>query len=201
MTSIRIFFPFIVVISLLMTSCDKDSDNGPISCAELVCQNGGDKVEYVDGTCGCDCEERFTGQDCGTDLCSGFNCENGFLFYSTSNNECGCSCNTGYSGPNCDQTESAQWYGTYTVNDNCVGQSYTITISAGDPPFGVVINNMGNAGTSLNIAGQAFSANNLDFNYNDGTFTFSGSFSQSSGVYTMRYNNGGDICEGSLLKQ
>lgn len=190
---------------LFATSCDKDNDdngNNILSCAELSCLHGGSKVEYTDGTCGCDCDQRYTGQDCGTDLCENFACENGTKYYDDGISSCYCLCDNGYYGDNCDQNATQDWVGTYVMNDNCYG-TYTITISAGTPPSGVVISNFANEGTTFNIAGSAISANELSFSYGDGSTLFTGNLQQESGVYTFSYFSGnqGGNCQGSMQKQ
>lgn len=190
-------------LSILITSCNKDcDDNGTTvkSCAELSCLNGGTKVEYTDGTCGCDCNDRFTGQDCSTDLCEDLTCPNGFLYYDDQEFTCECECDYYYTGANCDQTFASLWEGTYQVTDNCTGNTYTVTItSAGSDPREVVLNNMGNLG--INVPGTADNISQIQFSIYDGTNNMSGNISENSGIFTFYYQNNSQNCQGSMVAQ
>ena len=64
--------------ALLLSSC-KDGDANPSSCADITCQNGGEKSEKSDGTCECKCAEGYGGDNCETMLanCGSKECPEG----------------------------------------------------------------------------------------------------------------------------
>ncbi|XP_071963387.1 protein lin-12-like [Antedon mediterranea] len=81
-------------------------DEGPASCSDVVCQNGGECIEATfNSPLYCQCTPEFTGELCEErgNLCDVNKCQNGGTCYKISETWTTCSCVDGFTGPFCDQ--------------------------------------------------------------------------------------------------
>ncbi len=145
----------------------------------------------------------FMFQSC-TDDCKDVTCLNGGVC-----EEGVCECATGYEGEDCSILMNAKFVGTYTVEDQCSKNKYSIAITAETEPNKITFSNLGNFVTPAVVKAivEQKEIKITDFEDVAGNRKFNGSgLIDSDGVITLTYtvtyleDNTFDTCSTTMKK-